>query len=77
MRFCRDSLCFRCRRRSTPFLGFAKVVLSCSRIIEKGLNMSTATALFLQGLSWGLGVGCAALCVGICWGSFVKSVNSV
>lgn len=39
--------------------------------------MSTATTLFLQGLSWGLGVGCVALGVCMVWGSFVKSVNSI
>ena len=39
--------------------------------------MSSATSLFLEGLSWGLGVGCLALGVCVAWGSFVKSVNSL
>lgn len=39
--------------------------------------MSTATTLFLEGLSWGLGVGCLALGICTAWGSFVKSVNSL
>ena len=39
--------------------------------------MSAATSLFLQGLSWGLGIGALALGVCMAWGSFVKSINSL
>lgn len=39
--------------------------------------MSAATSLYLQGFSWGIGVGCVALGVCTAWGSFVKSVNSI
>lgn len=39
--------------------------------------MDTATSLYLQGLSWGLGVGAVALGVCVAWGAYVKSVCSV